>query len=265
MATHKMTVPTYEVYAVKYAERASSSHSTFVFKDPHDAPMDMDYFVWAISGGGRTYVVDLGFDRRYERGARNLLRTPAEGLDLLGVNPASVEEVIVTHMHYDHAGSMPDFPNAKFHLQDTEMSFATGRYLKHKAFRFGNFVEYTVDFVRAVYDDRVIFTDGVGEIAPGITVHRVGGHTHGMQIVRVNTRGGWLVLASDAIHMYANMERQNPYPAVFNVHEMLEGSRTALKLADGNADMIIPGHDPIKMQRYSAPTAKLDGIAVRLD
>ena len=217
-----MTFPNYEVYAVKYAERTSSSHSTFVFKDQHDAPMDMDYFVWSVTGGGRTYVVDLGFDRRYKRGARNLLRTPAEGIDLLGVNPAEVEEVIVTHMHYDHAGSMPDFPNAKFHLQDEEMNFATGRYLKHKAFRYGNFV-------------------------------------------RVHTRGGWLVLASDAIHMYANMELQNPYPAVFNVHDMLEGSRTALKLAGGNPDMVIPGHDPLKMQRYSAPTAKLEGIVVRLD
>ena len=163
-----MTLPAYEVYAIKYAERATSSHGTFIFKDLHDAPMDMDYFVWAISGGGKTYVVDLGFDRRYERGSRHLLRTPAEGLDLLGVNPAEVEDVIVTHMHYDHAGSMPDFPQAKFHIQEDEMAFATGRHLRHKAFRYGNFVEYTVDFVHAVYDDRVIFTNGEGEIAPGM-------------------------------------------------------------------------------------------------
>lgn len=265
MAAHEMSLPTYEVHAIKYAEKKTSSHGTFIYKDPHDAPMTMDYFVWSISGGGKTYVIDLGFDRRYVRGAKNLLRTPAEGLDLLGVNPAEVEEVIVTHMHYDHAGSMPDFPKAKFHIQDDEMEFATGRYLRHKAFRYGNFIEYTVDFVRAVYDDRIIFTDGEGEIAPGISVHRVGGHTHGMQIVRVWTRGGWLVLASDAIHMYANMENQNPYPAAFHVGDMLQGARTAVKLADGRPEMVIPGHDPLKMQRYSAPTSKLDSIVIRLD
>ena len=239
MAAQKMTIPTYEVYAIKYAERPTSSHSTFIYKDAHDAPMDMDYYVWSISSGGKTFVIDLGFDRRYERGSRHLLRTPAEGLDLLGINPAEVEEVIVTHMHYDHAGSMPDFPAAKFHVQDEEMKFATGRFLKHKAFRHGNFIEYTVDFIRAVYDDRIIFSDGESEIAPGLTVHRVGGHTHGMQIVRVWTRGGWLVLASDAIHMYANMEHNNPYPAVFNVHDMLQGIRTALKLADENNEKVI--------------------------
>jgi glyoxylase-like metal-dependent hydrolase (beta-lactamase superfamily II) len=227
-----MNLPTYEVHAIKYAEKKTSSHSTFIYKDPHDAPMTMDYFIWSISGGGKTYVVDLGFDRRYVRGSKNLLRTPAEGLDLLGVNPAEIEEVIVTHMHYDHAGSMPDFPNAKFHIQD---------------------------------DDRIIFTDGESEIAPGLTVHRVGGHTHGMQIVRVWTRGGWLVLASDAIHMYANMENQNPYPAAFNVGDMLQGARTVVKLADGKPEMVIPGHDPLKMQRYSAPTSKLDEIVIRLD
>ena len=160
---------------------------------------------------------------------------------------------------------MPDFPKARFHIQDEEMAFATGRHLKHKAFRFGNFVEYTVDFVRAVYDDRVIFTDGEGEIAPGITVHRVGGHTHGMQIVRVWTRDGWLVLASDAVHMYANLEKQNPYPAAYNVFDMLEGAKTAVKLADGNAAKVIPGHDPMKRERFSAPTSKLDGIVLRLD
>jgi glyoxylase-like metal-dependent hydrolase (beta-lactamase superfamily II) len=86
-----------------------------------------------------------------------------------------------------------------------------------------------------------------------------------MQIVRVWTRGGWLVLASDAIHMYANMENQNPYPAAFNVGDMLQGARTAVKLADGKTEMVIPGHDPLKIQRYSAPTSKLDGIVIRLD
>ena len=265
MENSTVTLPTYEVHAIKYAERQTSNHGTFIYKDMHDAPVDMDYFIWTISGGGNIYLVDLGFDRRYKRGARNLLRTPAEGLNILGINPAEVKEVIITHMHYDHAGSMPDFPNAEFHIQDEEMNFSTGRYLKHKAFRFGNFVEYTVDFIRAIYDDRVIFTNGETEIAPGITVHRVGGHTHGMQIVRISTRGGWMVLASDAIHMYANLETQNPYPAVFNVADMMQGAKTAIDLAGGDLGKVIPGHDPVTRQRFPAPRKNLEGIAVRLD
>ena len=103
-----MSLPTYEVNAIKYAEKKTSSHGTFIYKDPHDAPMTMDYFVWSISGGGKTYVVDLGFDRRYVRGAKNLLRTPAEGLDLLGVNPAEVEGDLVPYL-VDLTGGGADY------------------------------------------------------------------------------------------------------------------------------------------------------------
>ena len=73
------------------------------------------------------------------------------------------------------------------------------------------------------------------------------------------------MLASDAIHMYANLEKQNPYPAAFNVGDILEGTSTALRLADGKPEMVVPGHDPQKMQRYSATNSALNGIAVRLD
>jgi glyoxylase-like metal-dependent hydrolase (beta-lactamase superfamily II) len=257
-------LPEYEVYAVKYAERQTTVNSTRVFKDPHDAPIPTDYSVWAIIGAGRTYVVDLGFDRRYKRGDRFLLRTPAEALAMLDIDAARVEDVIVSHMHYDHCGSVPDFPKARLHIQDAEMAAATGRFLKWKAFRYGNFVEYTVDFVRALYDERVEFTDGDGELAPGITVHRLGGHTHGMQVVRVWTRKGWLVLASDAVHMYANMDLSNPYPAVFHVGDMLEGFRK-LKTLAATPEMIIPGHDPLVMERFPAASAKLEGVAARLD
>ncbi len=258
-------MPRYEVYAVKYAEREATRHASFVFKDPHDGPLAMDYFVWAIVGGGRSFVVDLGFDKRYERGGRHLLRTPAEGLAALGLEAAGIGDAIVTHLHYDHCGSLPDFPMARIYLQDAEMAFATGRFLKWKAFRYGNFAEYTVDFVRAVYDGRVVFTENASKIAPGVVLHRIGGHTRGMQVVQVWTRKGWLVLASDAVHMYANMEIPNPYPAVFSVGDMLEGFRTLRELADGREDMIIPGHDPLVMQRYPAAGKGLDGIAARLD
>ena len=136
--------------------------------------------------------------------------------------------------------------------------------MKYKAFRHGNFIEYTVDFVRAVYDDRVQYLDGTQTIAPGIELHRVGGHTHGIQIARVWTRSGWLVLASDAVHMYDNMNKQNPYPAVFNMRAMLDGFRDMQNLVD-SPDRIIPGHDPLIIKNFPAASAKLEGKVVRLD
>ena len=118
--------------------------------------------------------------------------------------------------------------------------------------------------VRRVYAGRVKFHDGDGAIAPGVTLHHVGGHTMGLQIVRVATRRGWVVLASDASHYYANMEQDRPFPIVYNVGDMVEGWRKAQALADSPAH-VIPGHDPLVMERYPAPVPSLAGVVARLD
>jgi glyoxylase-like metal-dependent hydrolase (beta-lactamase superfamily II) len=95
-------------------------------------------------------------------------------------------------------------------------------------------------------------------------VHRVGGHTSGLQITRVMTRRGWMVLASDASHFYANFQQNRPFPVVANVVEMLEGYRRMRELAS-SPDAIIPGHDPLMMKQYPAAASGLEDIVVRLD
>lgn len=255
----------YEIYAVKYAVRVGTKAEAFIFSDSHDVPMPLDYFVWAIVGKDRSFVVDLGFDaEEAAKRKRNHLRTPAEGLQMLGLDASTVQEVILTHMHYDHCGNLDLFPKAKIYVQDREMAFATGRFMREEVIRMSFSVDYVTDLVRAVYDDRVDFVDGTRELAPGVTVHHVGGHTDGLQVVRVWTRLGWMVLASDASHFYANMERTNPFPIVYNVGHMLEAYRTVYGLAD-SPKYVIPGHDPLVMKRFPAPSKELEGIAVRLD
>jgi glyoxylase-like metal-dependent hydrolase (beta-lactamase superfamily II) len=85
-----------------------------------------------------------------------------------------------------------------------------------------------------------------------------------MQIVRVNTRRGVVVLASDASHLYANMERGIPYPIAYNVGEVMEGYRRAFQLASSR-EHVIPGHDPLVLSRYPSPSSELKGWIVRLD
>ena len=255
----------YEVYAVKYAYRDAVRANNLIFSDAHDVPMPLDYYVWAIVGKTKTYVVDTGFDEA-EAAARKRdhIRSPAEGLRLIGVEAENVEEIILTHMHYDHCGNMSQFPKAKFYVQDREMAFATGRFMAEKTIRHSFAVDYVTDLVRALYDDRVDFVDGVREIAPGLSLHHVGGHTDGLQIVRVWTRRGWMVIASDATHFYDNMNTQNPFPIVFNMGHVLEGYRTAQALAD-SPQHVIAGHDPLVMARFPAVSKETEGIAVRLD
>jgi glyoxylase-like metal-dependent hydrolase (beta-lactamase superfamily II) len=125
-------------------------------------------------------------------------------------------------------------------------------------------VEDVVGMVRRAYAGRVRFHDGDAEIAPGVSLHLIGGHTMGMQAVRVATRRGWVVLASDASHFYANMEQERPFPIVYNVAAMVEGYARLRSLAASPAH-IIPGHDPLVLERYPAPSKGLEGIVVRLD
>jgi glyoxylase-like metal-dependent hydrolase (beta-lactamase superfamily II) len=195
---------------------------------------------------------------------RQLSLPVEQGLRLMGVEAAAVKDVVITHLHYDHVGNFDLFPGATFHLQDLEMRYATGRCMTVEAMRHPYEPEDVVGMVRRVYAGRVRFHDGDGEIAPGVTVHHVGGHTMGLQIVRVATRRGRVVLASDASHYYANMEQARPFPIVYNVGDMVEGWRRAHALADSPAH-VIPGHDPLVMQRYAAPSPALQGVVVRLD
>lgn len=255
----------YEVYAIKYAHHERRASENFIGGDPHDGPMPLDYFIWAIVGEGRSFIVDTGFD--LEMGAkrqRTMLRPPSEGIRAIGLDPGKIEDVIVTHMHYDHAGNHALFPNATFHIQDREMAYCTGRCMCHDELRVAFEPEDVAAMVRRLFEGRLRFHDGASELAPGVTVHHVGGHTSGLQVVRVRTGRGWVVLASDATHLYANLEQARPYPIVYNVGDMLEGFEKVKRLAD-SPEHIVPGHDPLVMTRYPAPNDALEGWIVRLD
>jgi len=256
----------YEVHAIKYAERDAVRAEHFIGGDPHDnAPMPMDYFVWLIrSADGREWVVDTGFEQDdAESRNRTLLRTAAEGVALFGVDAQSVSDVIMTHFHYDHAGGVNQFPNATFHVQDDEMSFATGRDMTHKAYRHAFNVRHIQDLVGRVFSERVRFHTGTVELSPGLTLHHLGGHTRGLQVVRIDTGRGVVVLASDASHYWANMEEGRPFPIVDDLSKMIEGWDTLRRLASPDG-VIVPGHDPLVFERFPPSSSELEGIAVRL-
>ncbi|MFN0089705.1 MAG: N-acyl homoserine lactonase family protein [Acidimicrobiales bacterium] len=255
----------YEVYAVKYGERDARRRDHFIGGDRHDGPMPMDYFVWAAVGRERTWVVDTGFERGDgERRGRTWLRSAADGLAAVGVDAAQVSDVILTHLHYDHVGGFAEFPNARFHLQDREMAFATGRSMTRRALRHAFTPEQVAGLVLEVFRDRVVFHDGDDEAAPGLSLHLIGGHTAGLQSVRVRTRLGWLVLASDAAHYYENLQAGRPFPTVVDVAAMLEGHDRLRRLAD-REELVVPGHDPLVLRRYPPAGPGLEGIAARLD
>jgi glyoxylase-like metal-dependent hydrolase (beta-lactamase superfamily II) len=254
----------YRVYAIRYAHRDARRQEHFygAVDDP-SASMPISYFVWLVVGEAGSVVVDTGFsEETARRRGRTYVMAPAEGIRRLGVDPATVELVVLTHLHYDHAGCTRSFPRARYVVQDREMAFWTGRY----ASRIGlpHLVEPDdVSFLcTANFEGRIAWVDGDLELLPGLSVHRVSGHTAGMQVVRVVTAGGVVVLASDASHFYENYETNRPYAIVDSLPLMLAAFDRMRELAD-DRQVIVPGHDPAVLERFPA-VPDLDGHAVRI-
>ncbi len=256
------STPNYEIHAIKYAEAEREARDCFLMPDPHDGPLPMDYFVWLVRGGGRIILFDTGFNEtRAKARKRKLIRSPVDGLDPLGVRVEQIETVIISHLHYDHAGNLDLFPNAEFVVQDEEVHFATGRSMRYRAARMPFEADDVKQLIGANYAGRVRFVDGDEELFPGITVHLVGGHSRGLQAVSVQTRRGLVVLAADAAHYFANLTRGNPFPVVADVPENLESHERLFRLA-GSLDRLIPGHDPRVMELY--PRHPRDPLIVNL-
>ena len=255
---------TYEIYAIRYATMAGHTPPMNFINppDPHETASDLDYFVWLIRGEDEQILVDTGFNQAaaIERN-RKLTINPVDALEKFGVAAADIRDVIVAHLHYDHAGNLDRFPNARFHVQDREMAFATGRCMCHGFLRHPFSVEDVTLMVRHVYGERVIFHDGDGEVAPGVSVHRIGGHSDGLQVVCVETARGPVVLASDGAHFYGNIQKRAPFPIVYNVGDMCEGWETIEALA-GHPDRVIPGHDPLVCRLYPRASDTVEAFAL---
>jgi glyoxylase-like metal-dependent hydrolase (beta-lactamase superfamily II) len=256
---------TYEVYAIRYGHHDRPSSDNFIGGDAHDVLQPLDYFVWAIVGPGGPFIVDTGFEAATgKKRGREMVHPVAESLKAIDIRPDEVGNVIVSHMHYDHAGNHDLFPHARYHLQAVEMEYVTGRCMCFPYLRKSFEVDDVVAMVRKVFASRVTFHQGAGEIAPGITVHHIGGHTRGLQCIRVETQRGPVVLAADAAHLYAHLEEGRVFPTTYNIAEVLSGYETLNKLAPSPRH-IVPGHDPQVLERYPAARSGLEKWVVRLD
>jgi glyoxylase-like metal-dependent hydrolase (beta-lactamase superfamily II) len=258
-------LPSYELFAIRFATRPARRADHFIGGDPHDGPMPMDYFVWVARGAPGTFVIDTGFTAPVaEKRNRTWLRCPVDSLAMIGVDATEIRDVILTHLHYDHVGNFHRFPQATFHLQEQEIHFATGRYMRYRHMSHAYEVDDVCGIVKLNHAQRVAFHNGAETLAPGLQLIPTGGHSGGLQFVRVHTKRGWVALASDVTHFYENISSQRPFTLAVHVGEMLEGFDALRKAADSTAH-IVPGHDPLVMALYPAPMPALEGIVVRLD
>jgi glyoxylase-like metal-dependent hydrolase (beta-lactamase superfamily II) len=254
-----------EVFAIRYASLRTTRSASFLdfggYGEP-DAPLAMDYFLWAIRTATGVIVVDTGFDPAAgRRRGREVHADPVAALGEVGITPADVDQVVITHCHYDHIGNLARFGSARMTCQRAEVEFWLGRGSSDAdsaALVEPGEIEY---LAAAVSSGQVRCVDGDTELAPGVWARHVGGHTPGQQIVVVDAGRRPVVLASDAIHFYEEMERDRPYVIADDVAAMRTTYRRLRTMAAGGA-AVVAGHDPRVGTRFPAvPDADL---AVRI-
>ena len=274
-------LPEYEIYAIRYAKQALRSDGHMFLGGDHSKMIHgLDFFTYALKGGGRNWIVDTGMTaKQSERMGRkyDFICRPSEALAKIGITAASEPDVILTHAHFDHVGTLEDYRQARFHIQDEEMLHVTGRDMTHAPFRAAYHAEDIKQLVDLVFADRMIFHKGDVMLAPGIEFILIGGHARGQAVLRVHTARGWVILASDAVHVFEETDQERPFAIFYDLPGMLEGYRRLNRLAAAGGawapegakqnprDMLIPGHDYRVTSAYPAAGPGLEGQILRLD
>lgn len=259
---------TYEVYAIRYASHGGTKRRNFCRYDVYDEPdaeTQTDYFFWLLRGKDRTVVVDTGFDRAAGAARERYLEIePTEALQRLGVAATDVDHVILSHMHYDHVGNVNQFPQSTFTMARAELEFWTGPLVDRPLFAWSVHTQEVEDVALLAKDERLTLMEDHADILPGISATRVGGHSPGQIITEVATESGTVVLASDAIHFYEEMEKDRPFFVFTDLPDLYRGYATLRELAARPNTTVVAGHDPRVMQMFTALDGDCADMAVRI-
>ena len=247
----------FRVYAVRYAQRDAQRGEHFHGYDSGgESSHPTAYYVGLAVSDEHTVVVDTGIAP--ERAARveglDYRCSPIEALAELGVAAESVDHVVLTHLHYDHTGTAHQFPRACYVVQQAELDYWTGPWAERITRERWLLNDPDLAHLRtAGKDGRLRVLDGDAFVVPGLSAHLVGGHTAGMQVVRVETARGRVVLASDASHFYENIEDDRPFPILHSMTGMYGAFDRIKELADG-PELVVAGHDPLVLERFTLQT-----------
>ncbi len=245
-----MSETTYHLYALCQGARACDA-SWLLYLSESGRMRTLPYFFWLLEpeGGGAPILIDTGFSEEAQK-SRNPdyadYRSQRELLGHFDLKPSGVETLIVSHLHWDHFASPRLFTSARFYLQRRELDFwrsdaAEYHFLNH-------FLGDLPEAERLEAEGRLTLVEEEAEIAEGVHVHRVGGHTPGHQIVRFRTKQGWAVLAVDAAYLYRSLESMIPPGIHVHVDDALRALDAVKDLADAPA-LIFAGHDERDLER----------------
>lgn len=252
----------YEVYAVRYATIPDFPVAGLVEGADKSRKQDIAMMVWLIRGGGRNILFDTGFYRPqfFKSWKVNDFVRPDEAVAKLGVKPDDITDVILSHAHWDHADGTDLFPKAQVWIQKDEYTYYTGDAWQPGGKHGGIDPEDVDVFLKTNLAGRLHLVNGDAEIFPGIRVYTGGRHTWQSQYASVETRGGTVVLASDNIYLYENLEKHAPIAQTFDRESNLR-AQERMKTIASKPELIVPGHDPAVLTRFP----KIAEGVVRID
>lgn len=265
-----MAMGEYQIVVCEYGTRACRRSQAFLNYDIYgtaDAQMMMDYFVWVLRNPERTILVDVGFSEiGAARRNRTLIMAPADIYDALEVDTRAPITVVVTHAHYDHIGNLSLFPNAQIVMSRAEYEFWTSPMGGRGQFHYLVEDAEIEHLVLANSEGRVQTFSGTLDLAPGIRLVEIGGHTPGLTVVRVQTAAGAVLLASDAVHYYEELSSDMPFAFGSDLTRVYAGFDTVKALiASGDIHHVVPGHDPDTLNHFvRVNDGPLSGIAATI-
>jgi glyoxylase-like metal-dependent hydrolase (beta-lactamase superfamily II) len=247
--------PNYEVYAIRYATLPDFPVSELVAGAEPTRKLDIAMMIWLVRGDSRNILVDSGFyhERFFKDWQVKDFTKPSETLKRVGLKPEDITDVIITHMHWDHADGMDLFPNARIWIQKDELQYYAGEAWQSKDTHGGIDEEDVLTLVRLNTQGRVGLVNGdAQEIIPGVTCYTGGKHTYQSQYVGVQTAAGTVVLASDNMYLYENLERHAPIATTVDAASNLRAQDRMKQIAT-RPGFIIPGHDPAVFSKFPNP------------
>jgi glyoxylase-like metal-dependent hydrolase (beta-lactamase superfamily II) len=244
--------PLYEVYALRYAVLPDFPVADLVKGADRSRKMDVAMMVWLVKGNGRNILVDSGFyhDQFFKEWKVKDFVRPSEALAPLGVKPEEITDVIITHMHWDHVDGIDLFPKATIWIQKDEYTYYAGEAWQQPHTHGGIDPDDVLEIVKLNVQGRVKLVNGDSqEIIPGVTCYIGGKHTWQSQHVSVDSKAGKIVLASDNMYLFENLEKHAPIATTLDSDSNLR-AQDRMKQIASDPKLIIPGHDPAVLERF---------------